>query len=291
MGSDDTSRDPRYHGASMHRLSLGVTVALLLVALAGASTSAAFNGKRTKAWVAKIAKVGQRPAGGQHEREAAAIARKRFASLGYDVTIQRFPLPEGGRSLNVIARTPGRIRVIVVAHMDGMPGTMAANDNASGVGVVLMLAKFLKNERGVLLATLGAEERRHTGAGWHLGSRALTASLTRNQKEGVKLALSVDMVGVGWTLNIRGLESSPNRSARKLLRAADRLRRVRASYLQDAGQSDHDDLTRGGVPAAWIEWRWDECWHMPCDRIHRVKPWKLRQAGRVIRAAALGVLD
>jgi hypothetical protein len=98
------------------------------------------------------------------------------------------------------------------------------------------------------------------------------------------------MVGVGWTLNVRGLEASPNRSARKLLRAADRLG-INASYLQDTGQSDHDDLTRGGVPAAWIEWRWDYCWHQPCDRVHRVRPWKLRQAGRVIRQAALRVLD
>jgi hypothetical protein len=275
----------------MRRLSLGVTVALLVVAVAGASTATAFNGKMAKSWVAKIAGVGPRPAGGKHERQAAAIVRNRFQALGYTVRTQRFPLPEGGRSLNVIGRTPGPIRVIIVAHMDGMPGTTAANDNGSGVGVVLMLAQYLKDKRGVLVAALGAEERRHTGAGWHLGSRALTASLTKRQKEGVRLALSVDMVGVGWTLNIRGLESSPNRSARKLLRAADRLPKVRATYLRDTGQSDHDDLTRGGVPAAWIEWRWDECWHMPCDRIHRVKPWKLRQAGRVIREAALRVLD
>jgi Peptidase family M28 len=275
----------------MRRLVLGVTVALLVAALAGVSTSAAFNGRMTKAWVAKIAGLGQRPAGGKHERQAGAIVRNRFEALGYNVTVQRFPLPEGGRSLNVIGRTPGPIRVIIVAHMDGMPGTTAANDNGSGVGTVLMLAQYLKDKRGVLVAALGAEERRHTGAGWHLGSRALTASLTQRQKEGVRLALSVDMVGVGWTLNIRGLEASPNRSARKLLRAADRLPKVSASYLRDTGQSDHDDLTRGGVPAAWIEWRWDECWHQPCDRISRVKRWKLRQAGRVVREAALRVLD
>ena len=44
--------------------------------------------------------------------------------------------------------------------------------------------------------------------------------------------------------------------------------------------------TRGGVPAAWIEWRWDDCWHRPCDRIHRLRPWKLWQAGRTVREAA-----
>ena len=98
------------------------------------------------------------------------------------------------------------------------------------------------------------------------------------------------MVGVGTTLNVRGLESSPNRSARKLLRAADALG-ARASYLRDTGQSDHDELTRGGVPAAWLEWRWDVCWHRPCDRIHRLRPWKLWQAGRTLREAVLRVLD
>jgi Peptidase family M28 len=274
----------------MRRLLVGILLAAALVALVGASPSLAFDGKAAKRWVKRIAEVGPRPAGGANERRAGAIVRERFQALGYDVTTQRVPLPEGGRSLNVVGRTPGPIRVIIVAHMDGMPWTQAANDNGSGVGVTVQLAKHLKDERGVLVAGLGAEERRHTGAGWHLGSRKLTRSLTETQKEGVRLALSIDMVGVGTTLNIRGLEAKPNRSARKLLDAADALG-ARASYLRDTGQSDHDDLTRGGVPAAWIEWRWDDCWHRRCDRIHRVKPWKLWQAGRTVQRAALRVLD
>jgi Zn-dependent M28 family amino/carboxypeptidase len=155
---------------------------------------------------------------------------------------------------------------------------------------MLMLAQYLKDEPGILVAALGAEERRYTGAGWHLGSRKLTRSLSPEEKEGVRLALSIDMVGVGWTLNIRGLEARPNRSARKLLNAADSLD-IRASYLRDTGQSDHDDLTRGGVPAAWIEWRWDHCWHMPCDRVHRLSPWRLWRAGRVVLEAARQVVN
>jgi aminopeptidase YwaD len=269
----------------MRRLLVGVTLAVALASLAGASTSAAFNGVQAKMWAGRLAALGQRPAGGVHEKQAGAIVRQRLTTLGYDVTTQRFPLPEGTRSLNVVGRTPGPIRVIIVAHMDGMPGTSAANDNASGVGVTLMLAQYLKDKPGVLVAALGAEERRNTGSGWHLGSRKLTRSLTQAQKNGVRLALSIDMVGFGDTLNVRGLESSPNRSARLLLAAARRLG-IPASYRQDTGQSDHDDLTRGGVPAAWIEWRWDPCWHMPCDQIHRLKPYRLRAAGRVVRNAA-----
>jgi aminopeptidase S len=275
----------------MRRLPLVALLAALcsVVALADAAPAPAFQGVRAKQWAGKLAALGPRPAGGANERRAGEIVRRRFAALGYNVTVQRFPLPEGGRSLNVVGRTPGPIRVIIVAHMDGMPWTRAANDNGSGVGVTLMLAQYLKNEPGVLVAALGAEERRHTGAGWHLGSRKLTRSLTTQQKQGVRLALSIDMVGVGYTLNIRGLEASPNRSARLLLAAARRLG-IPASYLRDTGQSDHDDLTRGGVPAAWIEWRWDPCWHMACDRIHRLNPDLLRAAGRVVRNAAFDVV-
>ena len=275
----------------MRRLLLGVMLSAIVVALMGSATATAVNGVKAKEWAGRIASLGQRPAGKKHEREAAAIVRHRLRQLGYSVETQRFPLPGGGRSLNAVGRTSGPIRVIIVAHMDGVPGTNAANDNASGVGLMLMLAKSLAEEDGVLVAAVGAEERRHTGAGFHLGSRALSRSLTPEQREGVRLAVSADMVAVGGTLNIRGLEASPNRSSRKLLNAADRLD-VRASYLQDpTGQSDHDEFVKRGVPATWIEWRWDPCWHQPCDQIDRLRPWKLWQAGRVVREAALRELD
>jgi Peptidase family M28 len=275
----------------VRRLLVAVLLSAALVALLGSSTATAINGTEAKEWAGRIAALGQRPAGKKHERQAAAIVRERLRELGYDVETQRFPLPEGGRSLNAVGRTGGPPRVVIVAHMDGVPGTEAANDNGSGVGVMLMLAKALADQQGVLVAAVGAEERRHTGAGFHLGSRKLARSLTPAQREGVRLAVSADMVGVGSTLNIRGLESSPNRSSRMLLNAADRLG-ARASYLQDpTGQSDHDEFVKRGVPATWIEWRWDVCWHQPCDQIDRLRPWKLWQAGRVVREAALRVLD
>jgi hypothetical protein len=274
----------------MRRLLLGVTLSALVVALAAPTTSSAVNGRDAKEWARQLAELGPRPAGGRHERQAGAIVRQRLNELGYNVETQRFPLPEGGRSLNVVGQTPGAIRVIIVAHMDGMPGTVAANDNGSGVGVMLEVAEDLAGEQGVLVAAVGAEERRNTGAGYHLGSRKLSRSLSPAEREGVRFAVSVDMVGVGWTLNIRGLEARPNRSSRMLLNAAERLD-ASASYLRDTGQSDHDEFVKRGVPASWIEWRWDQCWHLPCDQAHRLRPWKLWQAGRVVHEAALRAID
>jgi Peptidase family M28 len=272
----------------MRRSALGVTVSLALLATAPAA-DAAVSGAKAKRWTAKIASLGQRPAGWPHERQAGAIVKRRLERLGYSVAYQSFTLPNGRTSRNVVGRTGAPVRVIVVAHIDGVWGTDAANDNASGVGLMLELARNLSGRDGVLVAGLAAEERMVTGSSWHLGSRRLTRSLSAAAKRRVRLALSIDMVGVGSTLHVRGLEASPNRSARILLAAARELG-IRATYLRDTGQSDHDDLTRGGVPAAWVEWRWDPCWHQPCDQIERVRPWKLWRAGRIVLAAARSVL-
>jgi hypothetical protein len=275
----------------MRRLAVGVSLVCALAALGGTVPAAvSISGVAAKEWAAKIARIGPRPAGGANERRARAIVRRRLDALGYAVRAQWVQLPNGRRSRNVIGQTPGPLRVIIVAHIDGVHGTRAANDNASGVGVLLTVASQLAEKNGVLVAALGAEERMVTGSSWHLGSRRLTRSLTPGQKAGVRLALSIDMVGVGTTLNVRGLEARPNRSARMLLAAARRLG-IRASYLRDTGQSDHDDLTRGGVPAAWIEWRWDRCWHQPCDTVSRLKPYRLRPAGRAVLAAARAVVN
>jgi hypothetical protein len=273
----------------MRRLLLGVSLSALVALAAAPGSSASFDGVAAKQWAGRIAAVGPRPAGRKHERQAGAIVRARLQELGYAVTTQRFRLPEGTRSLNVVGRTPGLPKVIVVAHMDGMPGTHAANDNASGVGLMLMVAQYLRNRPGVLVAAVGAEERRNTGSGFHLGSRRLARSLSQAAKENVRLAVSLDMVAVGTTLNVRGLEASPNRSARRLLAGAKR-RGIAASYLRDTGQSDHDQFTYAGVPAAWLEWRWDPCWHDPCDQIHRLSPAKMRRAGIVVRNTAGRIL-
>lgn len=202
------------------------------------------------------------------------------------------PLPRGGSSRNVVARSSGPLRAIVVAHLDGVRAGPAANDNGSGVGVLLEVARALRGAGGVLFAALGAEERIETGSKLHLGSQHLLGSLSAEERGGVRLVLSLDMVGAGPRLHVRGLEPSPNASARRALEAAEGLG-LAATYLQDSGLSDHAEFTRGGLPAAWIQWRWDPCWHTACDTAAHVKPWKLGAAARLALATlrSLGLDD
>ncbi|MGH2452134.1 MAG: M28 family metallopeptidase [Candidatus Limnocylindria bacterium] len=275
----------------MRRSAFGVVVACLALALVVVpDADAAFHGEAARTWTKKIAALGQRPAGGLHERQAGGIVARRLNKLGYHVVVQWFRLPNGKLSRNIVGRTSRPGRVLVVAHIDGVRGTPAANDNASGIGVLLELARVLRNKPGVMVAALGAEERHVTGSPHHLGSRRLVRSLTSAQRKRIRFAISVDMVGVGTRLHIRGIESSPNRSARIALASA-RARGFRVTYLQDSGSSDHAEMSRAGMPAAWITWRWDTCWHEPCDRIERVKRSKLRRAGRLVLTAAGRVLE
>jgi hypothetical protein len=55
--------------------------------------------------------------------------------------------------------------------------------------------------------------------------------------------------------------------------------------------SDHAEFTRAGVPATLLTWRWDPCWHQPCDRLHRLDPKKLKKGARLTMVAARAVLD
>jgi Zn-dependent M28 family amino/carboxypeptidase len=180
------------------------------------------------------------------------------------------------------------LRAIVVAHLDGVSAGPAANDNGSGVGALVEAARTLGPTPGVLYAALGAEEQVMTGSSLDLGSARLVRSLTAADRRTVRVALSLDMVGNGPELNVRGIEGrGPNRSARAALAAA-RAVGVHATYLPDRGLSDHEELTRGGVPAAWIEWRWDPCWHRACDRVGRLDTAKLLA---VIRLTVSAVRD
>ena len=259
--------------------------------LAGSSAARVDQaGVRAKQTVRAIAVLGPRVAGSLNELRAARVVRSRFARLGLTPAVQRVPLPRGGFSRNLVFRSGGgSLRAIVVAHLDGVSAGPAANDNGSGVGALVEVARELGKAPGVLYAALGAEEQVMTGSSLHLGSARLLRSLTRAERRGVRVALSLDMVGYGPELNVRGIEvRGPNRSARAALAAA-RTIGIRATYLPDRGLSDHEELTRGGVPAAWIEWRWDPCWHSACDRVGRLDTAKLsaviRVTAQAVRAA------
>ena len=116
-----------------------------------------------------------RVAGTQEELDAANMIEQYFSDAGYDTQLQPFTFFGGQNSQNVIAyraptkkpKTSPTPLVIIGAHYDSVPGDLGvggglgADDNASGVAVMLEVAERItqyKQEYDLVFVAFGAEE-------------------------------------------------------------------------------------------------------------------------------------
>jgi Zn-dependent M28 family amino/carboxypeptidase len=128
-----------------------------------------------------------------------------LAAVGCELSEHRFP--DNGREFrNVIATRRGHRhpeqRVVVIAHYDTVPETPGADDNASGVAVLLELARILQPlcfERTIHFIGVSLEEnaRKDDHDSGTRGSRALAAYVKTLgwQIEGVVVLESVAFAG------------------------------------------------------------------------------------------------
>ncbi len=130
---------------------LAVALSVMLVAPALASGDAEY-GAEAYSYVEQLSAM-KRPAATEQELAAANLIKGWFADEGYNAGLKGFTFRYNGKpyqSQNVIAFKPAAGRrtastplVIVGAHYDNDPVGQGADDNASGVGVVLELADRL----------------------------------------------------------------------------------------------------------------------------------------------------
>ncbi len=209
--------------------------------------------------------IGPREAtSGAYARAARFVARS-FVRLGYDVARQRFHVPAGvswgvsvpaGRSANVVATPPGfdrrRPHVVVGAHLDTVPQAPGAEDNASGVGVLLTVAEATAGRSTrlpVVFVAFGAEEPRGPGDdAHHYGSRHYVAALGEAARTAVRGMVSLDRVGVGARVPV-GSSDDTDPLQRALL-AAGRRAGVPTLAEGDERSSDHWSFVRAGLPGA-----------------------------------------
>ena len=231
--------------------------------------------------------IGPRPAGSSAYRSATRYVLAELTDLGYRARRLPFRLPQGGRSWNVAASWPGSgaPNVLLGGHLDTVPDAPGGNDNASGVAVLLELARILAGTEetvGLRLVAFGAEERQPT-SDHTVGSTDYARSLSRSVRDGIEAMVSVDMVGKDRPFIFGWLGQGSRGAAALLRRAADDANlpgRVRA--VGDV--SDHSPFARVGIPAALL-WTGDELnHHQPSDTVRNVDPGSLTNSGRVLQA-------
>ncbi len=243
--------------------------------------------------------VGPREATGPAYARAARWVGARLRRLGYVVERQDLPVPAGtswgvavpaGRSSNVVAHLPGvdpsRPHLLVGAHLDTVPQAPGAEDNASGVGVLLAVAEAVAQRRTrlpVVLVAFGAEEPRGAGDDLHhFGSRAYVDALGPRSRRAVRGMVALDRVGVGDVVPV-GSAAGSDPVQRSLLAAA---RRAGVPAVPDPGQrsSDHWSFVRSGLPAARLGSTPYAGYHSARDVPTVVSTEQLARTGRVVLA-------
>lgn len=229
--------------------------------------------------------IGPRPGGSAAECRAATYLARRLRDLGYAVSAQRGIAMDrpGMTTANIIGLEPNaghKPRIVLGAHYDTVSGAVAgANDNASGVAVVLELARLLVQRPApyaLQIVLFGAEERRSTG-GSLTGSRHFVA----HSPEPVAAMVNVDMVGCGTDLHVWRSGARGRYLADLFARSAAAL-----SLPLDADgaspNSDHASFARAGVPAVWLQSLPDPRNHTPRDRVEELSAVSLQRAGRLL---------
>lgn len=178
---------------------------------------------------------------------------------------------------NVVATKQGAVRpeeiIVVGAHYDSVPGSPGANDNASGVAVVLEAARVLAGSptpRTVQFVLFAAEELGLFGSLAFAGER----------RGGVVAMINIDMVGWGSTLMVG---NSPGRGETMVNAAVEVARTlgITVNRFRNTG-SDHASFERAGIPAVFLHRGVDPYYHRPTDLPSIVDPRNLEEAARLV---------
>ncbi len=190
---------------------------------------------------------------------SAADAQHLIELLGQgevDVEVQLRARSENAISRNVLAILPGQSEEIIVigAHHDSVL-TPGAVDDASGVAVVLEIARVLAAEnlpRTILFATFGSEEINLLGSAAfmseHAENKIVAAVVFDSIAPGPENGLRVGLADSGLATTV-WLDFAIQKFAENLGISA------KSEYLSAVGgYSDYASFTAMGVPATWIFW-------------------------------------
>ena len=223
--------------------------------------------------------IGARVAGSDKERAAAEFISHSFQSMGYTTSFQRFEAPAGRESQNVLATRVDALPesfLVVGAHYDTVKDTPGANDNASGVGVLMETAIVLAGIElpvPVVFAAFGSEEGSHAGLK-HLVSSLASPSVVAG-------IINLDAVGVDAGLEIGCYGGGDPWLANHCRAVAGSL-----GYLVSdgnfGGKSDYASFAEVGIPVACFA-RTDQPYaHTPDDDMDKISREGMAEIGTIL---------
>jgi alkaline phosphatase isozyme conversion protein len=238
------------------------------------------------------------------EYDAALKVQGWFADAGYQPELQPFSYVRRGvtyDSQNVVAYRPADLKrkgeptplVIVGAHYDAVAAGQGADDNASGVAVMLEVAERMaryKTDYDLVFVAFGAEEVGLRGSAYY------AASLSAEDRERAILMINFDSLLVGDKLYVHSGSNGWTWGRTQMLRLID-LRKLPIEIQPGLnpdypagttpnGFSDYTAFNQAGIPIVAFEstnWEIDELdgytqteeygsfWHTPMDTLETIE--------------------
>jgi aminopeptidase YwaD len=212
------------------------------------------------------------------------------------------------QSVNVIGTKKAKNKksdgkeVILSAHMDSVVGAPGANDNASGIGLMLELARVFKGyntDKDLKFIAFGSEER------GLLGSRYYVDQLTQAERANIEAVFNPDMVATNYAeaknLYVMTVDGGKNIVTESTMAAGARL--GNSDILPGKfGSSDHVPFHDAGIPSALFIWMgidsWDplvyhieKVYHTPEDTIEdNISTERMQSALEIIGAGLFDVV-
>ena len=183
-------------------------------------------------------------------------------------------------SWNVVARRPGgECRVVVGGHYDSVPQVQGANDNASGIGLTLALARAWARASSVdyvCFVGFGAEE-----LGLHGSHAFVDAALESRDFETITAMLNLDAIGNGQRPIIAAGDAA---LATLLERLGEQLEiDVRQGTEPEGIRSDHTAFQNKGAPVIFPAVA-GGILHVPADNTENLDEALLRDVGLLAHA-------
>ncbi len=175
------------------------TPVVAVASLVPLGTPSAKYGSISRSLISDITNIGTRVAGSDGETKTAQYIMSAFTAIGYTPVNQAFTEPAGNQSVtsaNIVAVKTGTSsqEIIVGAHYDSSDAGPGADDNASGVAVMLEVAKLVhgvKTPYTINFVAFGAE-----GSGL-LGSNAYLNQMSQDEIQNVIVMIDLDSLIAG----------------------------------------------------------------------------------------------
>jgi hypothetical protein len=216
--------------------------------------------------VIRLAEFETRFAGTPENQLATQMVAQRFSDLGFEVKEQCYELT----ACNIIAEKKGKSSevLLVIGHLDSVGASFAgADDNASGVSVMLEMARVLRdveNKKTLRFVVTNGEE---LGL---LGSSYYVRQLKKTELGKIKLVIAMDMVAYNSN-GVVELETNPQFEDLALWfsHLAEKFTKLTTKITLGAWGSDHIPFLQKGIPTLLTLENWDTktpCYHQECDK-------------------------